>query len=435
MVASPLQQSVDSAVRSARFIGRYVAKRLRRAPGVVWSAMTGKIRLLRLRGLTDLSSTVVFVSPSGRPLVVRLSGLAGSASRTVKLGSHPLKVLEAQGVVFEPHQEVLLQGGRAYVQSAERFDGAKLPPEDLALGSNIVVSSSRTLAWAVRQPSGLPVLNAGILLNGRFPSNWYHWVINILPKLFLADLCGRIPRDVPVLISEQIRGTRMHEVLNVVNRSRRQLIFLPEVPHLVETAYIVEGPVRELSHVKGLRRFSWDALGSFHSGLMADYRDFLRQWAMSGTTGTISTRHERVFLARGAKTRPFNQQEVEASLKRLGFATIDLEKLSFVEQVRVFAQARVVVSTTGAQWTGFLFSENSVGLVLIPAFLGGSSLFAKLGYAGNCQLYEEHIYTREASWLRYFGSQSPATVDVTSLEKSLRTLLDGLPTRDSTAAF
>jgi hypothetical protein len=389
--------------------------------------MTGRIRLLRLRGLTELSSTVVFVSPRGRPTVVQLAGLAGSATRTVQLGARSLKVLEAHGVVFEPHQELLLQGGRAYVQSPERFDGVALPPEDFALGSHIVVSSSRTLALVAHQLPDLPIIKSGILLNGRFPSNWYHWIINILPKLFLVDLGGRVPKEVPVLISEQIRGTRMHEALNVVNRWKRELIFVPEAPHLVETAYIAESPARELTLVKGFRRISWDVIGGFHSGLMGDYRDFLRQWAKSGATGPASTRHERVFLARTLESRPVNQREVAVSLKNLGFVTVELEKLSFLEQVRVFAEAKFVISTTGAQWTGFLFSENAVGLILIPPFLEGSSLFAKLGQLGNCRLYEEHIRTREVSWSRYFHSRLPATVDIASLTTTVRNLMPMSP--------
>jgi capsular polysaccharide biosynthesis protein len=63
------------------------------------------------------------------------------------------------------------------------------------------------------------------------------------------------------------------------------------------------------------------------------------------------------------RRRLANEAEVEACLSRYGFETCLPETLSLREQVELFGEAKVVVSTHGAAFLNALFSPK--GLVLV----------------------------------------------------------------------
>jgi len=106
-------------------------------------------------------------------------------------------------------------------------------------------------------------------------------------------------------------------------------------------------------------------------------------------------------------------------LGKYGFVSINVEDLSFLEQVKVFAGAKFIVSTTGAQWTGALFSSGAKCLVMEPDFLSGSSLFSKLLHLGNGVLFEIPMAVTESTWKGYFYSKIPGYVDIGQLERVL----------------
>lgn len=410
-------------LRHMKFLARFHRKRLKRLQRGVLGLLTGRSRLRRIRDLRQLESDLLYLSAPSSEQRVLLSRPVDSPATSVSLGSPQVGVMRANRIVFEPHQEAVVQHQKLFVQPSTRFGVAQPLTEELALGPGLIDLSHRAAAWVRRETSDLPVIESGIPVQGRFPSNWYHWMVNILPKVFLADESGQVPASVPLLVSDRIRGTNLHQALDLVNRSQRKVVFLPEEPHLVETGYVVEALAREVALRKGYRSFQWSSLGDVHLDLMRDFREFILRRSRASEVSARSLRHERVFLLRSGPTRPINQAELVVALEDLGFVPIELETLSFLEQVALFEHAKFVVSTTGAQWTGLLFSTNAVGLILIPSFLASSSLFSKLGHLGGCEMFEEHIQVDTRSWLEYGGSSSPATVNIPSLVATVRRLL------------
>jgi capsular polysaccharide biosynthesis protein len=58
-----------------------------------------------------------------------------------------------------------------------------------------------------------------------------------------------------------------------------------------------------------------------------------------------------------------NEGELEVVLKKHGFQTIVNSKLSLLEKIRLFANAEVVVSTSGAGLAGLFFCQNGSSLI------------------------------------------------------------------------
>ena len=84
---------------------------------------------------------------------------------------------------------------------------------------------------------------------------------------------------------------------------------------------------------------------------LADYMAAGRNDTSAGGTRIFVTRrsnHSRVLL---------NATEIEGRLAGLGFRTVDVETLTFIEQARLFGEAEIIVGCMGAAMTNCLFAK------------------------------------------------------------------------------
>ena len=66
------------------------------------------------------------------------------------------------------------------------------------------------------RPSSPTVIPEGILLGGRNDANWFHWLIEYLPRLIQA--AGQIDESVPVLISEKVPASGVEALRSLTSR-------------------------------------------------------------------------------------------------------------------------------------------------------------------------------------------------------------------------
>lgn len=96
----------------------------------------------------------------------------------------------------------------------------------------------------------------------------------------------------------------------------------------------------------------------------------------------------RIYISRTKTTgrQVINEEEVLAALAPLGFVAYTMEKMSFADQVRLFAQAEIVVSPHGAALTNTLFAQNLSVIELFGSY-GSPSFFLlaqALGFQYAC---------------------------------------------------
>jgi hypothetical protein len=341
--------------------------------------------------------------------------------------SPALAVIHAENIIFEPHSEVLSQNGKFFRQSISR---------KLRRGANRenLFSASRLIAWnssvfcvpRAKEVSSEAELASGILLNGQTCTNWYHWLMNILPKAFIAEKFLQVPKETPYLVSKSIQGTQLDELLRLVISEHRKVIYLEDKLYSVRRAVVIESPTRENYRPKNfLTNVNWSSLGNFHLDVMAQYRSHLISQAFSKSNWSGSPRAKKILLIRDNDTRPYNQQEIEFFLKKKGFTAVDLAKLSAIEQIITMASSEFVVGPTGAQWASWLFTKNATGLILVPPFLTSSTLFSKLGFPGRSELFDLVMTSPHRGWSDYARSRVPTEIDPQQLERQLDILLQG----------
>jgi hypothetical protein len=415
------------AMDTLKRVRRITKKRLSHFLVGALGLLSGNATLKRLRPSRELDGHTILVVPEQSGQWVDLTSAPGSKNSRTRIGSPAIHALEASHICFETNSEILEQRGRLFRQplsGTSRRGGNK---ENLFGSSWLIHWNSTNMAVARNHPpqGEFERIDSGILVSGQAHMNWYHWAINILPKAFVAEHQLGLSPEIPFLLPQGIRGTRLEELFQLAIGSPRRIRYLEDRPYYVEHAIVLESPVRENYRPKNVfAPIDWSQTGSFHFEIMSRYRSKLIERASAHKSSLdLTNLPERVFLTRDNHSRPYNQDEIGELLAETGFVSIDPSRLGAADQIRLFSSCKLIVGSTGAQWAGWLFTNRATGLILIPRFLGGSSLFTKLGVLGESRLFEHIIQSSHNGWTDYHSSAKPSWVDPRGLAKAL-SLLD-----------
>jgi hypothetical protein len=186
------------------------------------------------------------------------------------------------------------------------------------------------------------VLPAPSRLEGRHASlislwsdNFFHWMFNSLPKLAVLEASG-VAYDT-VIVPEKLR------------RFQRETLALLGVDESKLTPFGGEHlEVEELVWIAPLSPINWPTR-------------FLIQWLrqrLAGDVGRVEPTRLLYVSRKGGTRTAVNEEEVFAALEPLGFEFVLPEDHSFAEQVRLFAQARVMAGPHGSQFVNGIFSRH-----------------------------------------------------------------------------
>jgi capsular polysaccharide biosynthesis protein len=96
---------------------------------------------------------------------------------------------------------------------------------------------------------------------------------------------------------------------------------------------------------------------------------------------------KRIFLGRKPGLRTYNQDEILLALSDYDFTCVYLEDLNFNQQVKIMANAEIIVGPTGAAWTNLIFAnKNAQALCWMAEEAGDLSCFSNLAAAFNINM-------------------------------------------------
>ncbi|MDA7715995.1 glycosyltransferase family 61 protein [Pontimonas sp.] len=226
-------------------------------------------------------------------------------------------------------------------------------------------------------------IGTALFVGTRAPYNWYHWIANILPALYVANQAA-IDESIPLLLPDEIRAIpQMRESLKIF-LGNRPIVWLTK-DEVVEVGDLlwVDSPVCDSP-------FSLDSANRLplilHSTAMLGYREKV----LSHYSEEIRafTKVTRVFLARRpGSSRPYNQDEVFQYLKKKGFEAVFAEDLTFGQQVALFNRADFIVGPTGAAFANIMFSTPETrALRLLDFSMPYENYFSNLALMGGSQI-------------------------------------------------
>ncbi|UOQ96694.1 glycosyltransferase family 61 protein [Hymenobacter sp. 5317J-9] len=243
-----------------------------------------------------------------------------------------------------------LLGGRLY---ADNWDSVAVIAPDNYLVGDVSFQHNR-LGWTLTAPEANnifdqryflePVRVPGTVLSllsggGAAMGNYYHWLIDSLPRLHLLREAGLFDEIDYFLVYDRKNQFVLDSLLHLGIADAR-IVDVTTHRHLQAERLLVTSPVRA---------------GGRHSPPWV--RTFLQQAYLPVPAATRRFA-PRVYISRrdASMRRVLNEAEAEQILAGLGFKTYVLSDLSFIEKVALFSGAEAIVATVGAGMANLMFA-------------------------------------------------------------------------------
>lgn len=283
-------------------------------------------------------------------------------------------------------EDALVQDGGTVLAKGElvAYEPAADPTLDFVAGQWDSILGSRrrpTTALVRHRERADRRFDSGVLLSGRNDNNWYHWLIEYLPRALQLD--ASIPDDAPFVVSIRTPQSGLDALATL---SSRDVVRLESrFAHHFDTLHVLAPPVRVLDTTQ----VPWkDGLAMNPEPLRA---------ARKIWTGDLSAGTEKVFLRRHSAHRGLlNEAELVEIAKAHGLTVLDPGQLTWIEQVEVFSTAALVVGASGAVMGNYLLMPAGSEILAITsqplsdfilpaaiAHVGGVGFSYVLGAAGS----------------------------------------------------
>jgi hypothetical protein len=230
----------------------------------------------------------------------------------------------------------------------------------------------------------VPVAGRVLVLGGSWDRNYYHWLLNWLPRLAVARLLAPQLLDGPsvrIMVDRGSAGAPFQDFLRFLGIAAERILWVD-----ADTVYRVDEAIavtfdRDYSRVV-LRR-------------LAD--DILR-----GAAPTDTAPIRRIWIDRqgneAGKRRVANHAAIAPILAAHGFAAIRLETLPLARQIALFASAEAIAGVNGAGLANMIFAPAGCRVVVVEKLytrrIRADGMFSTL--AAVCGLESEILYGRSA---------------------------------------
>lgn len=226
-------------------------------------------------------------------------------------------------------------------------------------GRTYVRSKKRRIAWLM--DTGLQgKLEQAAVFTDACATNYAHWLTEILPRIHLFCQHPEFS-DIPLVVNDNLHPNLL-ESLKLVAGEARKISALPATQHLlVDRLYVTSaaGYVPFERRRNKLRKYSH---GQFSPHGLQSLRCCMQQ-RLRHAAGAVE---KKLWIRRNSNIRNVtNAEEIEALLLERGFTVVDPERLSFLEQVRLFSQAEVIVGATGAAFGNLMFAPPRAKIVIL----------------------------------------------------------------------
>ena len=244
------------------------------------------------------------------------------------------------------------------------FDSTMHPRQEFVAGQWQFVKSfeKTTDTCLIKRPTDKTRhLESAIFLIGRCDENWYHFVIDTVPRILFTN---DIPSNVPLIIRADIPENFK---LVLSSLTERDIIEIELEENLeVQTLYVVPGR----SSAFDSQPPSGTSFVEFSPSVLNRIKTLLVVPAIE----LDLNRHmypypEKIALSRSSTTRNVqNWFSLKSLIEGFGFAIHDLNPDFFKNQIAAFARAKIVVSPGGAAVANVIFMPLGSSIVVLRSY-------------------------------------------------------------------
>lgn len=204
----------------------------------------------------------------------------------------------------------------------------------------------------------LPIEEAFSLV-GIFSFSYYHFLINLLPKLFYLYQCEEY-KSCPLLVDRRAYEN-FKTIIDVFNIHNRPVICVG-----ADTAF----KVKRLIVSSNCVWYDRYVLEQFYDVTGHLYDKAAIQFVRNHVLSLVESKNDmkRVYVSRRKqgkeRSRLDNEDAVEELFHKYGFITVYPEELSFLEQVKLFSRTSVFAGVSGAAFTNIIFLPENATIII-----------------------------------------------------------------------
>ena len=311
--------------------------------------------------------------------------------------SSPKAVIESPEVYATELRNVFVYGGVNLMAVQEDII---LPVfDDMTSGrwsyANRVLRMCTRKRGGIRHRKTSKSIDRALSLCGRVADNYYHFMVDILPKLALAEQ-QHLFAEYPVLVDDAVRKMpSMLEALELVNQSKREIIFVESVEsvQVKKLACISEISRVPFDLLPGVRQIPEDFSISYQA--LACMRKYISEIVPKGE-------YDKIYLARYKSGRPRlqNDEEIAMLCEKSGFQIVFPEKMTFTDQMSLFRGAHFIIGCAGAAMTNTLFAEPGTEVyMIVPKVYQNSFWYTYMKNTGVQPLIVDATITHRARFV------------------------------------
>lgn len=301
----------------------------------------------------------------------------------------------------------------------ERVKGVDVQRCNYASGQVLMHGLKKALVF---EPSS-PYLEKGFFLGGNGSWNYYHWMIEILPKLQYLEHLEREYDNYPLLVSDDVQNIQnFRESLNCFSRNRPIIALDKNKTYRIGKLLYINSPNNLPFNYRQKETMKASDFLIRNSSI-----EYLRKGLYATLDLTSRTNDKkRLFFARKNQGREYNQEEIFELLRCEGFKKVYMEDLSIKEQIDIVSDAEFIAGPTGAAWTNLIFcNEKSRCLCWMAEGYGDFSAFSNLAKIVGVDL-QYITYKREAKSIQELNYVD-YHLDAKDIQKEIMSMLDEAP--------
>jgi glycosyltransferase involved in cell wall biosynthesis len=199
----------------------------------------------------------------------------------------------------------------------------------------------------------------GILLSGRCSTNYYHWLIEYLPKFLEIDSQESL-KTIPIVVDENM-PIQHFQSLMIMNNGQREIIGYDHKSILKFETLIIPSVASFIPD-----RFD---IPYWKSGVFSEkHLLYIKEKIISEVQKykfDFQKYPEKIYLSRkNVSARSLvNESEIEARFTSNGFQKVYLETLTFYEQVLIMQNAKYIAGPSGAGLSNLLFCSKGAKVI------------------------------------------------------------------------
>ena len=245
---------------------------------------------------------------------------------------------------------LVLAGGE--VVCHDLYDFARDYTSEELHGRTRIDPKSTRIRWLLHDEAPEPIPAAAAFVDA-CALNYAHWMTEVLPRIVLFCAEERF-HGVPIVVNDGLHRNIM-ESLVLVAGADREIITLPIGRALAVSQLYLTSAAGYVPFERRTKRLSGHSHGMFSPAAFEMLRSRLNAMAQKTVAEAWP---EKIFLRRNSGTRKVvNTDEIERLMVGRGYVIVEPEKLTFLQQVQLFENAKAIVAPTGAALCNAIFCK------------------------------------------------------------------------------